>query len=202
MSKSPLGSGVRQSPGRARANSPSQAGVDVSGPTHDGWRREALEAVVDSCDDAIATLTLEGTVMTWNPAAAEIFSLSSEEALGRDISKLMVPAELQPQLWRWLAEIAAGTEVRHEIRRRRRDGTDLVVSIRGLPLRDGGGRVIGSAWIGRDAGGHGPRDGDEDRGVDSQLWRQRIDQALGDDRLVSRPNRSSTSAAARSTTTS
>ncbi|HET7443444.1 MAG TPA: EAL domain-containing protein [Solirubrobacterales bacterium] len=160
------------------------AGTDICGMTREEWRHGALETIVDCCEDAMATLTLDGTVMTWNPAATEIYGYDAAEAVGRNISALVVPAELRPELWRWLREIAAGGEVRHETRRVRLDGAEILVSVRGLPMRDARRRVIGSAWIARDVTDHRQRGDHERSDTESRLWRQRIDEALADDRLA------------------
>jgi PAS domain S-box-containing protein len=152
--------------------------------TREQWRHGALETIVDSCEDAMATLTLDGTVMTWNPAAADIYGYSAAEAVGRNISKLVVPAELRPELWRWLREIAGGGEVRHETRRVRLDGTDVLVSVRGMPMRDAQRRVIGSAWIARDVTDHRRREERERSEAESRLWRRRIAEALAEDHFA------------------
>lgn len=160
------------------------AGTDTCGMTREEWRHGALETIVDCCEDAMTTLTLDGTVMTWNPAATEIYGYSAAEAVGRNISALVVPAELRPELWRWLREIANGGEVRHETRRVRLDGTDILVSVRGLPMRDAQRRVIGSAWIARDISDHRLREEHERGEAESRLWRRRIDDALANDRFA------------------
>lgn len=160
------------------------AGSDTCGMPRDEWHHGALETIVDSCEDAMATLTLDGTVMSWNPAATSIYGYAAAEAVGRNISTLVVPAELRPELWRWLREIAAGGEVWHETRRVQLDGTEVLVSVHGLPMRDAQRRVIGSAWIARDITDHRRREEREGEESESRLWRRRIDEALAEDRFA------------------
>jgi PAS domain-containing protein len=42
-----------------------------------------LAALVESSDDAIASKTLDGIVITWNPAAERLFGYSAEEMAGQ-----------------------------------------------------------------------------------------------------------------------
>ena len=57
-------------------------------------RKEAearREAIVASALDAIISLDHEGNVIEFNPAAERIFGLSRAEALGRELSALVMP---------------------------------------------------------------------------------------------------------------
>lgn len=142
-----------------------------------------LGAVVDSCEDAIATLSLSGTVRTWNPAAAELYGFSAEEAIGREVHRFLVPTEMRPEVQRWLGELAAGRSVERETRRSLGDGTEAQVWVRGLPVRDDRERVIGSAWIARDVTDRRSREERERREAETRVWHQRIEAALSGDRF-------------------
>jgi PAS domain S-box-containing protein len=112
--------------------------------------RDQLAAVVQNCDDAIITKTLDGFITTWNPSAQRIFGYSADEAIGRPGSILMPPSQVdeEPAL---LARIRRGERVEHyETTRCRKDGSLINISLSLSPLKDSSGRIVGVSKIARD----------------------------------------------------
>ena len=56
---------------------------------------ERMRLVLDTAPDAFITLDREGRIITWNAAAGRLFGWSEEEAVGRTMRDLIVPAEHQ-----------------------------------------------------------------------------------------------------------
>jgi diguanylate cyclase (GGDEF)-like protein/PAS domain S-box-containing protein len=109
-----------------------------------------LAAIVESTDDAVISKKLDGTVLSWNPAAERMFGYSAVEMIGRSIRRLF-PPERDSEEDLLLTSIARGERVAHfETVRIRKDGTSLPVSVTLSPLRDEQGRIIGAAKIARD----------------------------------------------------
>jgi two-component system cell cycle sensor histidine kinase/response regulator CckA len=107
-------------------------------------------AVVESSDDAIISKQLDGTVLSWNPAAERIFGYTRDEMVGSSIYKL-IPPDLHYEERYILDRIASGLHVPHfETTRRHKTGTLFPVSVSVSPVRDGDGRVVGAASIKRD----------------------------------------------------
>src|SRR5207249_4996391 len=50
-----------------------------------------FKAMVESVDDAVIGKTLEGTITSWNPAAARLYGYSAEEVIGKPIALLAPP---------------------------------------------------------------------------------------------------------------
>jgi PAS domain S-box-containing protein len=109
-----------------------------------------LAAIVESSDDAIIAMDLEGTITAWNQAAERMYGYAAGEAQGRSI-RLVVPEARQDEESTVLDRIARGEHVKHfETVRRRKDGSHFPVSLSISPIRDERDRVIGASKIARD----------------------------------------------------
>jgi len=118
--------------------------------TPDDVTRARLAAIVDSCDDAIVSKTLEGVIITWNRAAERMFGYSAAEAVGRHIT-LIIPLERHAEEDDVLARIRRGEIVDHfETVRQTKDGRRLIISLTVSPIRDASGTIVGASKIARD----------------------------------------------------
>lgn len=119
-----------------------------------GWpeslREARLASLVESCDDAIVAVELDGTITHWNRSAERLYGWPAEEALGRSIFTF-VPAEHREEVEQMLATIRAGGHLApRETERQRADGVRIPVSITVSPIADARGRLVGASWITRD----------------------------------------------------
>ena len=109
-----------------------------------------LASIVDYSDDAIISKKLDGTLTSWNKSAERMFGHRADEAIGQHIT-LIVPWERRSEEEDILRRLARGDRVNHfETVRRRKDGSNLDVSLTISPLLDGAGRVIGASNVARD----------------------------------------------------
>jgi len=111
-----------------------------------------LASIVDASEDAIYGEALDGSIISWNHAAEDMYGYTAEEILGRPIS-LIIPAGHEKEMPALLERIGTRKRVEHyETERLRKDGTSLPVSLSVSPIHDSQGKVIGAASIARDIG--------------------------------------------------
>jgi PAS domain S-box-containing protein len=111
---------------------------------------QRLAAIVASSDDAIVSKDLNGVVMSWNAAAERIFGYAAAEVVGRSI-QLIIPAERLSEENLVLDRVRRGEVVEHfETVRRRKDGSDVHISLTVSPIRDATGAIVGASKIARD----------------------------------------------------
>jgi PAS domain S-box-containing protein len=109
-----------------------------------------LAAIVESTDDAIAGVSLDGSILSWNAGAERLFGYTAGEMIGQPVA-LLVPADRLHELKTVARRVNAGESVEaHQTRGRRKDGTEVDVQLTVSPIRDSMQRVTGAALITRD----------------------------------------------------
>jgi len=125
--------------------------IDITERKQADEMRLWLSAVVTASSDAIISFSLDGTMLSWNNGAERIFGHRAVEAIGRPLSILTPLGEHEGDLL--TTKIAAGEGVdNHETVCRRKDGTELQVSVTVSPIHDESGRVIAGTAMVRDIG--------------------------------------------------
>ena len=113
-------------------------------------QRALLASIVDASEDAIVSVSKEGTIRTWNPGAENLYGFSVGEALGRSLS-LIVPPDGQAEVAASVAKVMNGQKsARYEQRRIKRDGSAFDASVVIFPTRDPAGNITGTAGVIRD----------------------------------------------------
>ncbi len=109
-----------------------------------------LSAIIASSNDAIMSETLDGTILSWNPAAAQLYGIPIADAVGMPIASI-IPSARSPVLLEYINRVRRGEEVAaFEPTRLSADGTIREVSIKLSPVRDDTGKVDGVSAIVRD----------------------------------------------------
>jgi PAS domain S-box-containing protein len=123
---------------------------DMSGrePTEQAHRQ--LATIVDSAEDAMATLTADGTITSWNAAAERLYGWTAAEMLGNRLYPRLIPDERAHEPGEWLGAIRRGAAIERETIRLHKSGDQIWVFVRLLPVHDDAGEVTGSVWIARD----------------------------------------------------
>lgn len=109
-----------------------------------------LAAIVRCSGDAILSVTMDGLIDTWNAGAERIFGYRTDEVLGKSID-ILAPMGRTNEYRRNLARIRDGQDIENfEVRRLRKDGREITISLSLSPIPDAEGNVIGAAGIARD----------------------------------------------------
>jgi PAS domain S-box-containing protein len=112
--------------------------------------RDHLGAIIASSDDAIISKTLDGTIISWNPAATRIFGYQADEIVGRSILTL-IPPELHHEEDEIQRRLRFGERIEHfETTRIRKNGERFPISVTISPIRDSTGTIVGASKIARD----------------------------------------------------
>jgi PAS domain S-box-containing protein len=109
-----------------------------------------MAAIVESSDDSIISTDSNGIIASWNKGAEKLFGYTAEEVIGKPVMILIPPgrADEEPYI---LERIKRGEQVDHyETLRRRKDGSEIDISLTVSPIRDKAGKVIGASKIARD----------------------------------------------------
>ena len=114
---------------------------------HHAERESLFSAAVESSNDAIITLSLDGTITGWNSAAERLYLYSADEAVGNKID-LIIPAERHSEIEDTLRRIGWGEKIEHnETVRRRKDGSLVEVSLGISPIKSPSGATIGVSKV-------------------------------------------------------
>jgi PAS domain S-box-containing protein len=116
----------------------------------DRRRLDRLSAVIEFSGAAIISVGLDGDIASWNPAAERMYGYTSKEIIGRSVLQL-TPASRAEETKSLLTGVRAGDDVADlETLTRRKDGTELVVSLTISPIYDADGAITGASATIRD----------------------------------------------------
>lgn len=109
-----------------------------------------LAAIVESSTDAIASMTVDGIVTSWNPGAVRLFGYTTAEIMGRHLS-ILAPEEGSAEFEHLLAIALEGERTTPlDTRWRKRDGELLDVELSVSPVHDARGQLLGFSAVLRD----------------------------------------------------
>jgi len=109
-----------------------------------------LASIVESSADAIYGKNMDSIIVSWNPAAEQMFGYSAEEIIGHS-NALLFPRHRRDEMLDILAGIRRGDVVGvQETERVHKDGRIIPISVTVSPIRDGNGEIMGASSIARD----------------------------------------------------
>jgi PAS domain S-box-containing protein len=106
-------------------------------------------AIVESAEDAIASVTLDGVIASWNAGAQRIFGYTESEAVGKSVT-ILVPPERPDEENKILETLMAGGRIdQFETVRVRKTGERINVSVSISPIKELTGKIVGFSGISR-----------------------------------------------------
>ena len=125
-------------------------GTDITERKAAEEARALLASVVESSNDAIHTVKLDGTVASWNRGAELLFGYRAEEVVGKSVAILAPPdrGEEVPQLIGFVSQ--GGVVHPFDTSLRAKDGQEIDVSLSISPIRNSEGNVVGASAIAQD----------------------------------------------------
>lgn len=116
---------------------------------HSAHMSEWLASIVESSNDAIYAETMDGIIRSWNHGAEQIYGYPASEALGKTIDIILPPGSQDGSFIRQTIKGGAPIE-NFETTRRRKDGTDVVVSVSAAAIKNAEGEATGISLTARD----------------------------------------------------
>jgi len=127
-------------------------GCDMTGLNHaeEGNDVGFVLSAVEFSWDSIITVTVDGVITSWNPAAERVFGYTKCEIIGKP-SSLLSPNDRVDETRTALAKLRTGQPVENfETFRVRKDGTVFPVWVVAAPILNEDGAVVGVTAIHRD----------------------------------------------------
>ena len=109
-----------------------------------------LASIIESSRDSIITVDFDSVITSWNPAAESLYGYTAAEAVGKNLSMLLLPADFAA-IFRKVDDIRLGQSVElFETVRLHKDGGRLDLEVVMSPVKDSTDRVVGVSTIVRD----------------------------------------------------
>ena len=109
-----------------------------------------IAGIVASSHDAILSKTLDGIILSWNPAAQALYGYTPEEAIGQNVTMLL-PPDRQHEEPAIIERVKAQEFIdQYESVRQRKDGSLVDVSLTISAVKNEKGEIIGASKIARD----------------------------------------------------
>ncbi len=112
--------------------------------------RNLLYDIFQSSHDGIYSTTINGRILSWNPAVERIYGYTLQEAIGRDV-RMLEPPSLSGEISSILGRVKRGEYItNYETKRMRKDGTLIDASLTISPVYREENTIIGASSIIRD----------------------------------------------------
>src|SRR5260370_37870115 len=119
-------------------------------------RDHLLPALLESREEGILSVSLDGSIQAWSQGAERIYGYTPQEMTGQPLSRL-VPLHERPVLERIFSEAGAHNSRSFETTERlHKDGSRIFLGVKRVLIRDEQGEVTGILERGRALNSYGP----------------------------------------------
>jgi PAS domain S-box-containing protein len=126
------------------------ADTDITERMQQEAAQARLAAIVESSDDAVISIDLQGAIATWNRGAEQLYGYAAAEAIGQPAA-ILLPPDRQDVGALIVATMQEGQVLRHfETQHVDRDNKVMDVALTVSPLRGREGAITGASVIARD----------------------------------------------------
>jgi PAS domain S-box-containing protein len=109
-----------------------------------------MASIVRDCNNALFGTTLEGSLLTWNRGAQNLYGYTASEVVGGPATILESPNQF-PSQTEILRELkSSGSVPNYETVHLRKNGTPIEVSLSISPIKEAKGRIIGASVLAQD----------------------------------------------------
>jgi PAS domain S-box-containing protein len=109
-----------------------------------------LGELVEQIPEAVAILSTDDRVLSVSKDFTRMFGYGADEVVGRPLEHLIVPKTLIESAREYTDQLRRGERLQVETIRRRKDGTDVQVSLLAVPVTAGAGEHVANYAIYRD----------------------------------------------------
>jgi PAS domain S-box-containing protein len=103
---------------------------------------EALHALIQASPLPIVAFDREGLIQSWNPAAENVFGWTEKEVIGQPLPFIPEDKRAEHRSMRE-RDLSGESFTGREVRRRRKDGTPIDISVSTAPMYDSAGQITG-----------------------------------------------------------
>jgi two-component system CheB/CheR fusion protein len=124
--------------------------LDITGRKRAETDKFFLASIVESSEDSMITIDFDRNITSWNKAAERLYGYLAKEVIGKPLTMLTLPADLQEVLAN-VDKIKHSEKVKiFDTFRLNKDGREMNLEVVLSPVRDAAGEIIGVSTIARD----------------------------------------------------
>ncbi|HVS87727.1 MAG TPA: PAS domain S-box protein [Candidatus Acidoferrum sp.] len=110
---------------------------------------DLLATLLETTEDAILTLALDGTIQNWSWGAERLYGYAAAEMVGEPLARLLPLYEVAARETLLDAAVLGKVPRSETTERLHKNGSKVCVIVKRVPIRDGRGEITGILEIGR-----------------------------------------------------